>query len=101
MKTTEKCVNKIARLDSIIEKHSAYLSMSKKDLALWTIWFARGQRLKQKIIESYAKETAVKFRMDTSPLTPQIVDGEKKVREQTERLYDNWKNKQNNPRLAG
>ena len=44
-------------------------------------------------IESYAKETAVKFRMDTSPLTPQIVDGEKKVREQTERLYDNWKNK--------
>ena len=60
MKTAKECVNKIARLDSIIEKHSAYLSMSKKDLALWTIWFARGQRLKQKIIESYAKEIAIK-----------------------------------------
>ena len=57
------------------------------------------------IIFKYAslreKETAVKFRMDTSPLTPQIVDGEKKVREQTERLYDNWKINQQQPPLSG
>ena len=43
------------------------------------------------VLMSYAKEIAVQFKMDTSPLTPQIIDGEKKVREQTERLYDNWK----------
>ena len=52
--------------------------------------------LLQQYADEQSRETAIQFKIDTSPLTPSIVDGEKKVREATEKLYDNWKSKQQN-----
>jgi len=43
--------------------------------------------------DGQSRETAIQFKMDTGPLTPQIVDGEKKVQESIEKLYDNWHKK--------
>ena len=41
-------------------------------------------------IESYAKQHVIEFTLSQSPRTPIIIDGEKKVRERIEKLYNEW-----------
>jgi len=68
------------------ELHDKIMSSSYED----------GLKAIQQYADEQSRETAIQFKIDTSPLTPSIVDGEKKVREATEKLYDNWKSKQQN-----
>ena len=41
-------------------------------------------------MESYAKQHVIEFTLNQSPRTPIIIDGEKKVRERIEKLYNEW-----------
>ena len=52
------CLHKLNRLNTLLEKYSGSLTMSKKDLALWNIWYSRGERLKEKFIQKYAESYA-------------------------------------------
>lgn len=59
-----ECLNKLNRLDTILNKYGGNLSMSKKDLALWNIWYSRGERLKLKIIQSHHPQTISEERVE-------------------------------------
>ena len=56
----KECLHKLNRLNTLLEKYGGSLTMSKKDLALWNIWYSRGKRLKEKFIQKYAESYASK-----------------------------------------
>ena len=67
------CLHKLNRLNTLLDKYGGSLTMSKKDLALWNIWYSRGQRLKEKFIQQYAESYASQQMPSEEEITKEAV----------------------------